>query len=160
MKENKEIRSSAHSKYCCRYHIVFAPKHRRQVIYGQIKKDVGESCGNYACKKNRYNQSKGVPNAALNFCTLLVVLPVLTPCRGGFYFVCKIIPPYITKCDMDCPHVQKTFQTPNRKLQGSQFASRKKYSCNPTVLIHPGLIPHFLGCAQNIWCSKPAQLLH
>ena len=42
MKENKEIRSSAHSKYRCQYHIVFAPKYRRQVIYGQIKKDVGE----------------------------------------------------------------------------------------------------------------------
>ena len=42
MKESKEIRSSAHSKYRCQYHIVFAPKYRRQVIYGQIKKDVGE----------------------------------------------------------------------------------------------------------------------
>ena len=42
MKENKEIRSSAHSKYRCQYHIVFAPKYRRQVIYGKIKKDVGE----------------------------------------------------------------------------------------------------------------------
>ena len=42
MKESKEIRSSAHSKYRCQYHIVFAPKYRRQVIHGQIKKDVGE----------------------------------------------------------------------------------------------------------------------
>ena len=37
-----EIRSTAHSKYRCEYHIVFAPKYRRQVIYGQIKKDIGE----------------------------------------------------------------------------------------------------------------------
>ena len=42
MKENKEIRSSAHSKYRCQYHIVFAPKYRRQAIYGKIKKDIGE----------------------------------------------------------------------------------------------------------------------
>ena len=42
MKENKEIKSSAHSKYRCQYHIVFAPKYRRQEIYGKIKKDVGE----------------------------------------------------------------------------------------------------------------------
>jgi putative transposase len=39
---NNEIKSSAHSKYRCQYHIVFAPKFRRQVIYGQIKKDIGE----------------------------------------------------------------------------------------------------------------------
>ena len=42
MKENKEIRSSAHSKYRCQYHIVFAPKYRRKEIYGQLKKDIGE----------------------------------------------------------------------------------------------------------------------
>ena len=37
-----KIRSTAHSKYGCEYHIVFAPKYRRQIIYGQIKKDIGE----------------------------------------------------------------------------------------------------------------------
>ena len=37
-----EIRSTAHSKYRCEYHIVFAPKYRRQIIYEQIKKDIGE----------------------------------------------------------------------------------------------------------------------
>ena len=42
MKGNNEIKSSAHSKYSCQYHIVFAPKYRRQEIYGKIKKDVGE----------------------------------------------------------------------------------------------------------------------
>lgn len=41
-KGNNEIKSWAHSKYRCQYHIVFAPKYRRQVIYGQIKKDIGE----------------------------------------------------------------------------------------------------------------------
>ncbi len=42
MKENNEIKSSAHSKYRCQYHIVFAPKYRRKEIYGKIKKDIGE----------------------------------------------------------------------------------------------------------------------
>ena len=37
MKNNNEIKSSAHSKYRCQYHIVFAPKYRRQEIYGKIK---------------------------------------------------------------------------------------------------------------------------
>lgn len=33
--------SLAHSKWNCKYHIVFASKYRRQVIYGKIKTDVG-----------------------------------------------------------------------------------------------------------------------
>ena len=37
-----EIRSTAHSKYRCEYHIVFAPKYRRKEIYGQLKKDIGQ----------------------------------------------------------------------------------------------------------------------
>jgi putative transposase len=37
-----DISSLAHSKWNCKYHIVFAPKYRRQVIYGKIYKDVGK----------------------------------------------------------------------------------------------------------------------
>ena len=33
--------SLAHTKWNCKYHIVFAPKYRRQVIYGKIKSDIG-----------------------------------------------------------------------------------------------------------------------
>ena len=34
--------SLSHTKWECKYHLVFAPKYRRQVIYGQIKADVAE----------------------------------------------------------------------------------------------------------------------
>ena len=37
-----EVRHTAHSSYRCEYHIVFAPKYRRKVIYKQIRKDIGE----------------------------------------------------------------------------------------------------------------------
>ena len=37
-----DINSLSHSKWRCKYHIVFAPKYRRQVIYGTIKQDVGK----------------------------------------------------------------------------------------------------------------------
>ena len=33
--------SLAHTKWNYKYHIVFAPKYRRQVIYGKIKADIG-----------------------------------------------------------------------------------------------------------------------
>ena len=34
--------SLSHTKWKCQYHIVFIPKYRRKVIYGQIKSDVRE----------------------------------------------------------------------------------------------------------------------
>ena len=41
LKKNEEVDSLAHTQWNCKYHIVFAPKYRRQVIYGQIKADIG-----------------------------------------------------------------------------------------------------------------------
>ena len=35
-------KSLAHSKWNCKYHIVFAPKYRRKVIYGELKKEIGQ----------------------------------------------------------------------------------------------------------------------
>ena len=37
-----EVKHTAHSSYRCEYHIVFAPKYRRKVIYKQLRKDIGE----------------------------------------------------------------------------------------------------------------------
>ena len=37
-----DVSSLAHTKWECKYHIVFAPKYRRQIIYGKIKMDIGQ----------------------------------------------------------------------------------------------------------------------
>ena len=37
-----DLNSLAHSKWNCKYHIVFAPKYRRRVIYGEIKQEIGK----------------------------------------------------------------------------------------------------------------------
>ena len=37
-----DINSLSHSKWRCKYHIVFAPKYRRMVIYRQLRVDVGK----------------------------------------------------------------------------------------------------------------------
>ena len=34
--------SLSHSKWNCKYHVLFAPKYRRMVIYNQIKSDIGK----------------------------------------------------------------------------------------------------------------------
>ncbi len=38
----KDMNSLAHTTWNCKYHIVFAPKYRRQIIYGKYKKSIGQ----------------------------------------------------------------------------------------------------------------------
>ncbi len=40
--KDKDIKSLEHTTWRCQCHIVFAPKYRRQVIYGKIKQDIGQ----------------------------------------------------------------------------------------------------------------------
>lgn len=39
---SETYQSSAHSKWDCKYHVVFIPKRRRKAIFGQIRKYLGE----------------------------------------------------------------------------------------------------------------------
>ena len=43
--------SLVHTKWECKYHLVFAPKYRRQVIYKDIKADVGQILGTLCRRK-------------------------------------------------------------------------------------------------------------
>lgn len=47
-----DVQSLSHSKWRCKYHIVFAPKYRRQIIYGAIKKDVGKILRDLCTRKH------------------------------------------------------------------------------------------------------------
>ena len=38
----KDKNSLAHTAWNCKYHIVFAPKYRRQAVYGKIRVDIGK----------------------------------------------------------------------------------------------------------------------
>ena len=54
----------AHTRWKCQYHVVIVPKYRRKVVYGKLRKDVGEilktvrlqTCGNNrgACNARPY----------------------------------------------------------------------------------------------------------
>ena len=37
-----DINSLSYSKWNCKYHVAFAPKYRRMIIYSQIKTDIGK----------------------------------------------------------------------------------------------------------------------
>lgn len=37
-----KTQSLAHTKWLCKYHIVFTPKYRRKIIFAQLRKNIGE----------------------------------------------------------------------------------------------------------------------
>jgi putative transposase len=38
----RDYKSLAHTKWDCKYHVVFIPKYRKKVIYGELRKHLGE----------------------------------------------------------------------------------------------------------------------
>ena len=36
-----EYKSLSHSKWDCKYHLVFIPKNRRKIFFGEIRKEIG-----------------------------------------------------------------------------------------------------------------------
>ena len=54
--------SLAHKNWDCKYHLVFAPKYRRQVIYKDIKADVGQILG-ILCRRKGIEiiEAQGMP---------------------------------------------------------------------------------------------------
>ena len=46
------LQSLSHSKWNCKYHIVFAPKYRRQEVYGKLKSDIGRILRQLCEQKN------------------------------------------------------------------------------------------------------------
>ena len=37
-----QVRSLSHSRWECQFHVVFTPKYRKKVIFGQIRQDLGD----------------------------------------------------------------------------------------------------------------------
>ena len=46
-----EYESLSHTKYDCKYHVVFIPKCRRKVLYGKLRQHLGEVFHNLAKQK-------------------------------------------------------------------------------------------------------------
>ena len=67
-----DMSSLSHSKWECKYHIVFAPKFRRKVIYGQLKRDIANILS-MLCKR------KGVEIVEAEMCSDHVHMLVRIP---------------------------------------------------------------------------------
>ena len=49
-----DVNSLSHSKWNCKYHIVFAPKFRRKVAYGALRQDIADILS-MLCKRKGVN---------------------------------------------------------------------------------------------------------
>ena len=49
--QNNATSSLAHTKWNCKYHIVFAPKYRRKVFYGEKREAIREILINAVCHR-------------------------------------------------------------------------------------------------------------
>ena len=67
-----DIESLAHTKWRCKYHVVFAPKYRRQIIYGKIKQDIGLILRNL-CERKRVEIIEA--NACIDHIHMLISVP-------------------------------------------------------------------------------------
>lgn len=67
-----DTNSLSHTKWNCKYHIVFAPKFRRKVIYGQLKRDIANILSTL-CKR------KGVKIVEAEMCSDHVHMLVENP---------------------------------------------------------------------------------
>ena len=87
--------SLSHTRWNCKYHIVFAPKYRRQIIYGKIKNDIGKILRTL-CER------KGVEIIEAEACSdhihMLVSIPpkisissFMGYLKGKSSFLCKVI---------------------------------------------------------------------
>lgn len=38
----RQVGSLSHTRWECKYHVVFIPKYRRKVLFGQIRRELGE----------------------------------------------------------------------------------------------------------------------
>ena len=47
-----DTESLSHTKWRCKYHIVFAPKYRRRIIYGKLRGDIGKILRQLCLRKN------------------------------------------------------------------------------------------------------------
>ena len=49
----KNYESLSHTRYDCKYHVVFIPKYRRKKIYGAIRRHLGEIFHELAKQKGK-----------------------------------------------------------------------------------------------------------
>lgn len=70
-------KSLSHTRWKCQYHIVFIPKYRKKVLYGQLKNDIREIISTL-CKYKNVEIIAGA--VCMDHIHLSVAIPPENPC--------------------------------------------------------------------------------
>jgi len=85
--------SSAHTRWECKYHVVFVPKYRRKILYGGVRKEVGRvlrrlcCCGERAFNTLRRNAKSASQRAFYSLLPVRILLLLPPHC----HFWCHIL---------------------------------------------------------------------
>ena len=81
----EDVHSLSHTAWNCKYHIVFAPKYRRKVFYGEKRREIGAIL-------RKLCEWKGITILAAEMCPDHVHMPVEIPPKiavSSFYGIPK-----------------------------------------------------------------------
>ena len=133
---NNDISSLAHSKWNCKYHIVFAPKYRRQIIYGKIKSDIGIIL-------RKLCEQKGVEIIEANACKdhihmLVSIPPKLSVAQFmGYLKVKSSLMIFDRHANMKYKYGNRKFRPPSGKVKNCLFMNQSQYQLRQRQSILP-----------------------
>ena len=106
-----QVRSLSHSRWDCQYHVVFIPKYRKKVIFGQIRAELGDAFRRLAeQKESRIEEG----NLMIDHVHMLISIPPK-------YAVSKVIG-YIK--GKSAIHIARTYAERKRNFSGQKFWAR------------------------------------
>ena len=77
-----EFESLSHSKWECKYHVVFIPKFRRKVLYGELRRHLGEVFRKLAeQRESRVEEGHLMPDHV----HMMLSIPPKDPPRAGLW---------------------------------------------------------------------------
>ena len=109
-----DVTSLSHTRWECKYHIVFIPKYRRQVMYGQIRKELGKVFMELARQKESRIEAGSVAEDHVH---MVISLPPK-------YSVAQVIG-YIK--GKSAIYIARTYAGKKKNFTGEQFWARGYY---------------------------------
>jgi hypothetical protein len=92
----KEYQSLAHTRWDCKYHVVFIPKRRKKAIFGRLRQHLGEIFREVG-ESQGIGSSRRAPETGSRAHVSERTTEVLSLARSGAH--------QGQKCDSDCPEV-------------------------------------------------------
>ena len=79
--------SLAHTKWNCKYHIVFTPKYRRQIIYKQISADIGQIIRTLCARKGITIIEAALQDYIYPYVAINTIMLVIAMCGWIFLYL-------------------------------------------------------------------------